>query len=163
MNKEGILKALTEAELVYNKQNKSSITNMVNKSARYFIGYLLYILGIACFLFIFIMNNVMPFHVLSKIEHTEQVITAIGSRGDAQAFAIAVKALVGIIGFLLILLANHQIKLVRKRNEQSESLNALKLCIDEFKNLQKPAENITTKLDNGALLKEVHAKDLPLE
>jgi hypothetical protein len=163
MNKETTNTTLEQAELLYNTQKESGVSSIVNKGARYFTGYLLYILGIACILFIFIMNNVMPFHVLSKIEHTEQVITAIGSRGDAQAFAVAVKALVGIIGLLLILLGSHQIKLIRKRNDQSNALNSLKQCIDELKQFQVKPAAIASKLENGATLKEVEPKDFPLD
>lgn len=64
----------------------------------------LYVLAVGCFLFLVIMNRVFPFYILGEIIEKKIYEQALTGRGDIEAFHIAVKALVVLIGILLILM-----------------------------------------------------------
>ena len=65
---------------------------------------ILYVLAVSCFLFLVIMNRVFPFYILGEIIDKRIYEQAMTGRGDIEAFHIAVKALVVLIGILLILM-----------------------------------------------------------
>lgn len=65
---------------------------------------ILYVLAVGCFLFLVIMNRVFPFYILGEIIDKKIYEQALTGRGDIEAFHVAVKALVVLIGILLILI-----------------------------------------------------------
>ena len=83
---------------------KNKASKWVGTSLDMITTYLLYILGIACIGFIFIMHTVFPFHILGEIMNQKAYETAVSNKGDLQIFNIAIKSLVVMIGLLLIIL-----------------------------------------------------------
>lgn len=107
-----------------------------NKAAR-FVGkgmdivleMLFYILGVACVGFIFIMNQVFPFHVLGEIMNRSVYKTVVTNAGDMDSFNIAVKGLVVFIGVLFVVMG-------MMKNASRNQKNKLQLASIELKHLE---------------------------
>jgi hypothetical protein len=164
MNISSIQSLIQKIEPTVTKHTSSSFLQIMDKSVSYLGAWTLYILGAACIGFIFIMSSIFPFHVMSKIEYTDAVIAAIGSKGDAQAFVLAIRSLVGLIGILLILWGRNLSKMIAHKNALSETALALKETLVSLKKEEQvliKSDPKQIKLDNGATLKEREAKDIP--
>ncbi len=66
---------------------------------------LYYLLALACFIFMFILDSVFPFHLLGEIVNRPVFREQISNTSDIQSFNFAVRALVALIGLLFMLLA----------------------------------------------------------
>jgi hypothetical protein len=114
---------------------------------------LLYIAALGSFIFVFIMDTIFPFYVLSDIIGKKAYQEAISSKGDIDAFNIAIKTLVVIIGVLLILLAmskrNNRIhkSMLQKSGKQLKEIETLfldkKNKLDEL--LKKSIKNLESQ------------------
>lgn len=80
----------------------NSAVHMIGQGMGIISEFIIYVLALACFLFLFIMNKVFPFYILGEIIDKKIYRDALQSKGDIDAFHIGVKALVVIIGLLLI-------------------------------------------------------------
>ena len=64
--------------------------------------FILYILGIAIIVFVFIMNQVLPFYVLAEIVNKQAYLDATTNKGDIIMFSYVVKGMIVLIGVLFI-------------------------------------------------------------
>lgn len=108
----------------------SKVSFMFGQGVDYFSEFIYYILAIACFSFIFLMNKIFPFYILSEIIDKKIYKEALTSKGDIDAFHLGVKALVVIIGLLFLLIG------LNKRSSR-ESRTLLKKSGDELKNMEE--------------------------
>ncbi len=88
-----------------------------------------YIIGVACFGFIFIMNQVFPFHVLGEIMNKSAYKSVVTNVGDMDSFNLAVKGLVVFIGILFIVMG-----LMKSTSRKQK--NMLQLASLELKNIE---------------------------
>lgn len=77
---------------------------LLSKSADWVEEYFYYLVALACFVFIFIMNSIFPFHLLGEIVHRPAFRDQISNENDINSFNLAVKGLVLLIGILFIML-----------------------------------------------------------
>jgi hypothetical protein len=121
---------------------KNKASKWVGTSLDMITTYLLYILGIACIGFIFIMHTVFPFHILGEIMNQKAYETAVSNKGDLQTFNIAIKSLVVIIGLLLIILGF-------AKNASRKHKNQLIQVGSTLKNIEAMYINKKQVLDNS--------------
>ena len=108
----------------------SKVSFMFGQGVDYFSEFIYYIVAIACFSFIFLMNRIFPFYILSEIIDKKIYKDALTSKGDIDAFHLGVKALVVIIGLLFLLIG------LNKRSSR-ESRTLLKKSGDELKKIEE--------------------------
>jgi hypothetical protein len=133
----------------------NSFTQAMNNGLLYIMIIVLGLLALGIVLSVFILNSVFPFHVLSKIEHSDAVLDAIGSRSDAHTFTLAVKGLIITIGLLLMGIARAIYLQIGLRNEVVKA-NKLLQEIDQATQVHK---NLMTDKDKFQV---VEPKDLEL-
>lgn len=95
---------LSTLKPVLDKANSNKATYMVSKGFDFIEEYIYYILAIASFIFIFIMNSVFPFHLLGEITERPVFKEQISNTADITNFNLAVKGLVLLIAILFIIL-----------------------------------------------------------
>lgn len=94
----------------------SNKASLLFSSGFHYVGeFLYYIIAIACFGFIFIMNSVFPFHLLGEIVSRPAFRDQISNSNDINSFHFAVKALVALAGILFLMLGMKQ-RSVRRRS-----------------------------------------------
>jgi hypothetical protein len=150
-----------EAYLATTQKNK--LTTFINNSFRLLFVIVCYCIGVGLLFFPFILQHVFPFHILGRIEHTEAVITAIGSKPDVQAFAFSLRAVLFLMGIVIIAIAT-----VLQKNmaiaKQVQQANLL--LIANKKAMQSVLDNQQNEkivLDNGAVLTPMLANELKME
>jgi hypothetical protein len=135
---------------------QNSFTYNLNKGLGYTWVFVFYIFGGIALLFPFIANKVFPFHVLSKISNSEDVITAIGSKPDTQAFVFGVNALLFLLGILFIIIA----MIWQKTITRNSALYAANKLLKQTNTTLLEYNNAKT-VEVKSNLKEVEAKALP--
>jgi len=131
---------------------------MIGQGMGMFTEFLLYLMAIVCFLFLLIMNKVFPYYILGEIIDKKIYEDALTSRGDMEAFHIGVKALVVLIGILLIVigLMKRQHRIQRSLLQQSAS--ELKSIEHYFELKKETLEKLGTKAPEASA--EVPSADL---
>jgi hypothetical protein len=128
------------------------------------IEFSLYLAGLGCLVFIFIMNKVFPFHVLGEIVTKDIFKQAITNTGDMEMFNMGVKGLVAIIGILFIIMgmmknsASKRKRLLQKSGVELKSIEAFYL------NQKRTIESHIPKTEavvETSELKIVEAKEFP--
>ncbi len=74
----------------------------ISKGFNSLLEVFFYLLGLALFAFVFLMDTVFPFHVLKDINSQQVYLNASSGKGDIELFTLAVKGLVVFIGVLFI-------------------------------------------------------------
>ncbi len=145
----------TKAFLTKNKSN--SISLFLSKSLAYVISITLGIIGVSLLIYPFFLSfaAIFPFHLLQSINNSDTVHAALGSKVEAQNLVLVVKALIFIIGLLLVLVSNYLLKLVKKDAVLKEANTLLE------KWLLTNAPEVPLKKDFK--LETITPKDLPLE
>lgn len=113
------------SEQIYS--NKAA--RFVGKSLDFMMEILFYLLGVTCVGFVFIMNQVFPFHVLGEIMSRSVYKTVVTNAGDMDSFNIAVKGLVVFIGVLFVIMG-------MMKNSSRNQKNKLQLASIELKHLE---------------------------
>ncbi|MEZ5046773.1 MAG: hypothetical protein R2831_07250 [Chitinophagaceae bacterium] len=111
----------------------------LSKSLDFVFEYLFYLCGLACFVFMFLMTRIFPFYVLSEIELSKHVISTFSNQGDVELFCFAVKAMVGLIGILFIMLGFSYQKARKLKDILTTSRQALTTIKKE---LETPYQNL---------------------
>jgi hypothetical protein len=143
---------------IVNKTQTSAVTYAIGQGTNWIVSWLCYLLGLLCFLLPFIMKNVFPFHVISKLDNSTNVIEAIGSKGDVQAFTFAVRALLVVIGILLFIVGNF-VHSISKRNAVIKSSNTLaNKLLKEMETSIAQSDLKANTLEGGAVLKPMEPK-----
>lgn len=101
---------------VHQKLNQNVILFWLGKSWSYLTEIVLYVTGIACIGFNFIMQNVFPFHVLDEILNRPTFNQVVSNPGDFKSFGLAVHGLVVFIGVLFLVLGFRQRAMRAQRN-----------------------------------------------
>jgi hypothetical protein len=139
--------------------SQSTIAYYSNRTLNLIGTYLLYALGVFVLLTIFISDKVFPFHLLSKINGSEDVIHAIGSKSEAQAFVFAVKALLGLCGILLIMMGNNISRVAGKNKLLRTTADSLNKYITTEQKLQSTLAGMSTS-DHTLVAKEAKSIEL---
>jgi uncharacterized membrane-anchored protein YhcB (DUF1043 family) len=84
--------------------HSNAAIHFLNKGVDLVLEFLLYIMGVVCFGFVFIMDTIFPFHILGEIVNKPAIRETITNSADLDTFQIAVKGLVILIVILFILL-----------------------------------------------------------
>lgn len=122
---------------VYQKLNQNVILFWLGKSWSYLTEILLYVTGIACIGFNFIMQNVFPFHVLDEILHRPTFKQIVSNPGDFKSFGLAVHGLVILIGILFLVMGFRQRGMRTQRNLLRETSTSFKAAYDFLAAKQK--------------------------
>jgi hypothetical protein len=107
---------------------QTSLKYYGHKSANMLGAWLLYILGVCLILSVFICDKVFPFHLLAKIGGSADVIQALGSKVEATTFVLAVKALIAILGLVILYLG----ATVSKLNLKNKLLRNASVAISTY-------------------------------
>lgn len=134
------------------------VNNIYNNRALFMIGqgmgmfteFLLYLVAIVCFFFLMIMNRVFPFYILGEIIDKRIYEEALASKGDIEAFHIGVKALVIIIGILLIVIGMMKRQHRIQRSLLQQSASELKGIEQYFANKKAVLEKLGTQTSSSA-------------
>jgi hypothetical protein len=139
--------------------SKGTLAYYGNKSLNLIGTWVLYALGVFVLLTIFISDKVFPFHLLSKINGSTDVINAIGSKNEAQAFVFAVKALLALCGILLILLGNFISRVSAKNTLIRNTADSLNKYITTEQKLQSTLAGMTSG-DHTMVAREAKAIEI---
>lgn len=112
--------------------------------------FILYLLALACLVFIFIMKNITPFHVLSEIKHKRIVTEALG-KSEVELFDLAIKGLFIVIALLLFILAFQ----IRKRRIYSRKVREWVRNMKQVDTSLKHNQDILNKLDTSVRSEEM--------
>lgn len=110
---------------------------MMSKGVDWIEEYFYYIVALACFIFIFVMDSIFPFHLLGEIVNRPIFREHVSNANDISSFNVAVKGLVGLVGLLFILLG------LKKRVIR----NSKNLLHDAGLELKKVEKYFTDKVD----------------
>lgn len=124
---------------------------MMSKGFDWIEEYLYYIFALVCFVFMFIMNSVFPFHVLGEIVENPTTRAHFSNPGDIQNFNLAVKALVCFIGLLFIFLGI-------KKNVIRKNKTLLYEASKELKNIEIYLMNKVNTLSKLPTVSETNAQ-----
>jgi hypothetical protein len=102
--------------------------HLIGQGMGMFTEFILYLLSIASFLFLFIMNKTFPFYILGEIIDMQIYKEALQSKGDIDAFHLGVKGLVVLIGLLFLSIAlikrssRHQRALLQQSGKELKAI-----------------------------------------
>ncbi len=116
-----------------------------------FIEMIFYLLGLALLAFPFIMERTFPFHVLGDIISKYEFAHITSGKGDIELFVLAVKALVVIIGLLLIAMGIMIRKAGIRKSLLQKTGKELKQVEVYFKGIQEKFGPIPTEVVNAPL------------
>jgi ABC-type multidrug transport system fused ATPase/permease subunit len=151
---------LKDIEKHLNANHQNVFLHAIHNGFRYTGVFILYLLGLFSLFFPLIANRVFPFQVLNKISNSENVILAIGSKPDAQAFVFGVYALFILLGILLFCLAIILQKSITRKNEIFNANKLLTISKEWFKKMEATnKDNNDYQLPKGATLELVTPKD----
>lgn len=122
-------KLLATLSPVVSANQNSRVSFVLGQGADYIGEFLCYIVSLACFGFLFLMSRVYPFYMLSEIVNKRAYIEAMDSKADMDAFEMAIKALVVIIGLLFLLIGMN-----KRKTRQTRTL--LRKSAIELKNIE---------------------------
>lgn len=120
---------LSSMQPVLEKVHSNKAFVMMSKGFDWIEEYLYYLIAIASIIFIFIMGNIFPFHVLSEIVSKPSVRQQFLTTSDLDTFAFAVKGLFGLIALLFVFLG------IKKRTIR-KSKDLLYLSSSELKKVE---------------------------
>ncbi|HMT36489.1 MAG: hypothetical protein IPL09_09955 [Bacteroidetes bacterium] len=135
--------------------NKATL--WVSKSFDWIEEFLYYLIASCCFVFIFIMDSIFPFHLLGEIVNRPVFREQISNANDINSFNLAVKGLIVIIGILFILLGIKKRVIRRNKtliyNASVELKKVEKHLLSKIDELSKlPPETVeTTSLPNTTI------------
>ncbi len=132
----------TISPLVSNISNNRSLF-MIGQGMGMFTEFLLYLIAIVCFFFWMIVNRVFPFYILGEIIDKRIYEDALASKGDIEAFHIGVKALVVIIGILLIVIGMMKRQHRLQRSLLQQSASELKMIEHYFVHKKETLEKLS--------------------
>jgi beta-lactamase regulating signal transducer with metallopeptidase domain len=149
-------------DAVYNKIKQvlaeakvSAMSFYANQSVLWLSTWVLYLLGAFSISLVAISDKIFPLHLLSKIYSSQQVIDALGSKAEAQTFVFTIKALLALLGILLIIIG----MLLAKLRQQSKLYRGFYNKVEEISKLvPTPPDNSS---NNHHTLQALSAKDLP--
>lgn len=126
----------TELEKVNSKWNRASqvlakiqsnaAVFYLNKGSEVFIEALCYLLALAVFGLIFIMNTIFPFHVMGEILNNSDLKSHISNAHDLNTLNIAIKSMVALVGVLLIIIGLGRRRVRLKNNVIREAAGVVK-------------------------------------
>jgi len=102
--------------------------HLIGQGMGIFSEFIFYMLSIASFLFLFIMNKTFPFYILGEIIDLKIYKEALQSKGDIDAFHLGVKGLVVLIGLLFLSIAlikrnsRHQRALLQQSGKELKAI-----------------------------------------
>jgi hypothetical protein len=141
----------------------NSISHFFQKGFGYLLIFILWVIGIGFIVLPFVIYHLFPFHILSRIENTNAVIYAIGSKPDVHAFGIAIRAILFLVGILWIIIAMLLQKNIHTNSTivKSNSLIEKALEVMQKQNIFSSQEILKTPMQDIGVIKQLEAKDLP--
>jgi hypothetical protein len=136
----------------------NSISHFFQKGFGYLLIFILWVIGIGFIVLPFIIYHLFPFHILSRIENTNAVIYAIGSKPDVQAFGFSIRAILFWIIIAMQLQKNiHTHSTIVKSNSLIEKA----LEVMQKQNIFSSQEILKMPIQDIGAIKQLEAKDLP--
>jgi hypothetical protein len=118
----------------------SKVSFLFGQGVDYISEFIYYILALACFGFLLLMNRIFPFYILGEILEKKVYKDALTSKGDIDAFHLGVKGLVVLVGLLFLIIG------IKKRNSR-HSRTLLKKSGDELKRIEEYFLSKKTELE----------------
>lgn len=138
------------ASQVLSKIQSNAAVFYLNKGSEVFLEVMCYIIALAVFGLIIIMNTIFPFHVMGEILNNSALKSHISNAHDLNTLNIAIKSIVALVGVLFIIIGLGRRKIRLKNNVIHEAAAVVKEYEASLKvqkdALQKQADEVPNLL-----------------